>query len=267
MTVAGMITSGLGLLELQHISTPAGLSEIAAGSLWSNFPDITDLPVLLVPGVRCSWKNSDSVVYSDVMRGEETLCMGLRARDAFGSAGVVLNLGSHWKLINVDERGRIRASLTSLSGEMIQAAQTKTILSSSVDWNDGQKLSVEWVERGMREQQESSLPRAMFCVRLFELANEGSVSDRLSFLIGAFIAADLDVALKRDFIRPGTELLIAGNAEIGYAWQSVLKKHSIDSVVLTASETDQSFVSGLTVIVEAAKPWRSSATELIGVAT
>src|SRR6266550_938685 len=48
---AGMISSAEGLVELPHVPAPAGIRALAAGARWFEFPDITDLPILLVPGV------------------------------------------------------------------------------------------------------------------------------------------------------------------------------------------------------------------------
>src|SRR4029079_6114533 len=50
---AGMITSALGLMEIPHVTAPAGASELAAALRRCAFPDVTDLPVFLVPGLRC----------------------------------------------------------------------------------------------------------------------------------------------------------------------------------------------------------------------
>ena len=168
VAAAGMIGSPLGLVELQHLPAPAGMQEIAAGSRWFDFPEITDLPILLIPGVRCGpvKVSAHSLGSADVMRGEETLCAGLTKLGLIKLPGVVLNLGSHWKAIQLDREGRIQSSLTSLSGELIHAAQTQTVLASSVYGNRPRKISQEWLEAGMREQRQSGLSRALFCVRL-----------------------------------------------------------------------------------------------------
>src|SRR5205807_2260285 len=92
---------------------------------------ITPRPIFLVPGVRTGSLTGDAT-QADIMRGEETLCLGLLTMGKAVAGGVVLNLGSHWKAIRLDSDGRIAGSVTSLVGEMIYAAQTATILSNSV---------------------------------------------------------------------------------------------------------------------------------------
>src|SRR5215831_7300825 len=131
---AGMITSPLGLAEVPHVPTPAGLNELAAATRRYSFPEITDLPILLVPGARSGPRQCDheTVGTTDVMRGEETLCVGLNALGLLKPQSTLLNLGSHWKVIELDQDARIASSVTSMTGELIHAAQTQTILAGSV---------------------------------------------------------------------------------------------------------------------------------------
>src|ERR1700730_16781494 len=47
VVAAGMIGSPEGLLELPHVSAPAGIRELAAGARGFELPGITDLPIFL----------------------------------------------------------------------------------------------------------------------------------------------------------------------------------------------------------------------------
>ena len=152
------------------------------------------------------------------MRGEETLCLGL-ALGLVRPPATVLNLGSHWKAIRLDAQGRIQSSITSLSGELIHAAQTQTILASAVPKERPAFPDPEWCEAGMKEQRSAGLARALFCVRLLELQNAGTPEKRLSFLIGAFVAADLDALCRQGVFARGTEIVLTGSGAIANAWQ------------------------------------------------
>src|SRR6185436_15350643 len=101
---AGMISSALGLAEVAHIQAPADLSALAAATRCFQFAEIASLPFLLVPGVRTTLVSDgfESLDRDDVMRGEETLCIGLRMLGLVKAPGVVLHLGSHWKVIQID---------------------------------------------------------------------------------------------------------------------------------------------------------------------
>jgi len=251
IAAAGMIGSSLGLAEVPHVSAPAGLREIADASRWFHFPEITDLPFLVVPGV-CSGPSgiaSDSLADVDVMRGEETLCIGLTELGLVRPPAVVLNLGSHWKAIELAKDGRIQSSVTSLSGELIHASQIQTVLASSVSKERPAKISTRWMEEGMKEQRRSGLPRALFCVRLLELTGKGTAQDRFSFLVGAFVAADLDALVARGILVENISVVISGNEAIAETWREALHERSLPAKVLTADETEKAFLAGLRSIL------------------
>src|SRR5262249_20150270 len=147
---AGMITSPLGLAEVPHVPTPAGLKELAEATRQYSFPEITDLPILLIPGARSGPRQCDqeTVGTTDVMRGEETLLIGLSALGLLAPRSTLLNLGSHWKVIEFDERARIASSVTSMTGELIHTAQTQTVLASSVPQTQANLIYQTWLEAG-----------------------------------------------------------------------------------------------------------------------
>jgi 2-dehydro-3-deoxygalactonokinase len=183
------------------------------------------------------------------MRGEETLCAGLIRLDLIKLPSVVLNLGSHWKAIQLDEQGRVHFSVTSLSGELIHSAQTQTVLASSVSKDRPAQLAESWIQAGMSEQRRSGLSRALFCVRLLELSCEGTAEDRFSFLLGAFIATDLDALIARGMLGRDTEVSIVGTNDLAAAWRDVLARNSIRALVLTADEVERAFLAGLNGIL------------------
>jgi 2-dehydro-3-deoxygalactonokinase len=245
VAAAGMITSSLGLAEVPHVTVPAGAEELAANVRRYEFPDITHLPVLLVPGVRTGFPGVDltTVESADLMRGEETMCMGLVAMGLTTNPCTVLNLGSHWKVIGIDDGGRIINSITSLTGEMIHTTQTQTILASAVPHHRPQSLDPVWVEAGMREQRRSGLARAMFCVRLLEQGGRSTPEERLAFLIGAFIASDLDALLER--ITFNDSVIITGGGAIAKAWQDALEQSSLKVSVISNEELERALFMGL----------------------
>lgn len=242
---AGMITSSLGLADVPHVAAPAGIGELAAAAKTHHFPDVTDLPVLLVPGVRsgsmpCELATAGA---ADLMRGEETLCVGLSLLGLTAIPATILNLGSHWKAIQMDAAGRIAASITSLSGEMIHATQTQTILASAVPHGKPERFDFDWLAAGIDEQRQSGLARALFCVRLLEQSKQGSANDRLAFLAGAFIAADLDaLRMAGAFAHP---VALIGGGALAEAWQWALAQANIPSNLITGDESEHALFAGL----------------------
>lgn len=252
---AGMISSSLGLAEVPHLVAPAGLDELLAASQLRRFDDISDLPILLVPGVRCGPANPniEQIESVDVMRGEETLCAGLVALNLVSRPGVVLNLGSHWKAIQLDAEGRVSCSITSLSGELVHATQQHTILAGSVATSWPNRLSAEWVKSGMELARMSGLSRALFCARLLDLSQEGSPEDRLAFVVGAFIATDLDALRNRGALSSQHEVGIIGSKALSEAWRFALGKAGIPSAIIDSPTVENAFLTALRLILERAR--------------
>jgi len=265
VAAAGMISSPEGIVELLHVSAPAGTRELAAGARWFEFSEITDLPILLVPGVRSGTVavTPSTVADSDVMRGEETLCLGLKLLGLISPGSLVLSLGSHWKAIRLNAEGQIQSSITSLSGELISAAQTKTVLAGSVTSDWPEEFDHEWLAAGMMEQRRAGLSRALFSVRLMGLANEGTAADRFSFLVGAFVADYLDALMAQGIITTDTKVAISGNQATASAFQAMLSRLSVQAVVLTAAEIENGFLAGLGTVLSQAISMRSSEARAI----
>ena len=252
VAAAGMITSSLGLAEVPHLAAPAGIAELAAATRSHNFPDVTDLPVWLVPGVKSGQMPCElpTAAVADLMRGEETLCAGLVLTGLAKTPATVLNLGSHWKAIRLDAEGRIAASVTSLAGELVYAAQTQTILASAVPHERLTEVNFDWLEAGMRQQRQAGLSRALFCVRLLEQSKQGSAEDRLNFLIGAFIADDLDALSARGVL--SDSVVIVGSGALAEAWRYALTQAEIQSQIITGEQSERALLAGLCSITSIA---------------
>lgn len=244
---AGMITSPLGLAEVPHVAAPASVQDLIGNTQRHAFPQITDLPVFLVPGVRSGplQCNAETIGTADVMRGEETLCIGLTALGLLPPRSTLLNLGSHWKLIRLDEHARIAASSTSLSGELIHTTQTQTILASAVPPGKPEIVDEYWLQAGMREQRAAGVARALFCVRLLEQRSVASPEQRMAFLLGVYLAADLDAMLRQGFLQPGQPVVLTGGGAVAKAWQGALRALAIPATQLSEAEVERGFLTGL----------------------
>jgi len=245
VVAAGMITSALGLAEVPHVPAPASVEDLANGVRRSSFKDIADLPFWLFPGVRCGDLASEDLSQTDVMRGEETLCVGLLADERRKPPLTLLNLGSHWKLIQVDEAGRIARSRTTLTGELIHATQANTILTSGLPRVKLERLDDGWCEQGMKEMQRSGLARALFCVRLLEMQGRGTPEQRMSFLIGAYVAAERPALFQTGFLTAESPVLLAGADAVAAAWQRALTLAGIRARALAEGEIASAFLSGI----------------------
>jgi 2-keto-3-deoxy-galactonokinase len=163
----------------------------------------------------------------------------------------------------LNAEGQIQSSITSLSGELIRAAQTQTVLASSVSSDWPEEFDHEWLAAGMTQQRRSGLARALFCVRLMALANEGTAADRFSFLVGAFIAGDLDALIAQGIVTTNSKVAIGGNQATARACRKALAQSSIQAVVLTAEEIEKGFLAALGSVLSQAISARSTEARAI----
>ncbi len=252
VAAAGMITSELGLAEIPHVPAPATARELAAGALRMCFPELTPAPVWLFPGVRWTGPDLATVEETDLMRGEETLCVGLLVNGRARAPFALLHLGSHWKWIEVDAAGRIAHCRTTLSGELLHAICTRTVLSASLPAGPPAKLDPDWCERGMARARRSGLARALFAVRLLEVQGRADAAQRLAFVLGALVAAD-ETALARPLqLPPEAPVLLEGWSAAVQAWRHALAGTAHPIIELTEADRDASFLAGLHALVRQA---------------
>jgi len=245
VAAAGMITSPLGLAAVPHVPAPASVEDLARNARQMSFPDIADLPFCFFPGVRCGDMDSDDIAQADVMRGEETLCVGLSFDKLHNPPFALLNLGSHWKLIQVDETKRIARSRTTLTGELIHATQTNTVLASGLPGEKLDRLDDAWCAQGIMEMRRSGLARALFCVRLLEMQARGTPEQRMSFLIGAYVAAEQPALLQTGFLTAEAPVLLAGSGAITAAWQNALTAAKMPARTLAEEAIESAFLRGI----------------------
>jgi 2-keto-3-deoxy-galactonokinase len=92
-----------------------------------------------------------------------------------------------------------------------------------------------------------------------ELGGEGTAKERFSYLLGAFVASDLDVLARRGILTGDIQVTISGHEVIAEAWASALARMSISATVLTEEETEKAFLRGLRSILN-----RTIAAERMG---
>ncbi len=245
---AGMITSDQGLLEIPHVEAPADITELARHLHVENFSLAggDSLPLLFVPGVRSGFgvEGLAATFDTDLMRGEETLCLGLLEQERLTPGTLLLNLGSHWKLIWFDTQKRIAGSRTRLTGEMIHAIQAHTLLASSVPQQSPRMLHEDWVQLGYDQAARYGLSRALFCTRLLDLRGMGTGEQRLSFLYGSVIHGEMSylTALRNE--RP-VSLLLAGSPPLAKICAKYARQLGIPADILSEDNREQAYLLGL----------------------
>jgi 2-dehydro-3-deoxygalactonokinase len=258
---AGMITSPQGLVEVPHVQAPAGAADLARAVVCRTLADVSRLEIVLVPGVRTGGPRAsrETVGEGDVMRGEEVLALGLARQRRLSRGEVLLSLGSHWKTVHVDDRGRVAGSRSALSGELIESVRSHTILASALPPEWPATLPEDWVAAGFESGRRDGLPRALYAVRLLEQRVASEPEERLAFLVGATIAASTDTLVPPGAATPDG-VVLAGPSALTDAWGAVLRARGREPLVLFDEEASAAFRSGCKAVLDAVRPPRSAAT-------
>jgi 2-dehydro-3-deoxygalactonokinase len=249
---AGMITSAQGLVEVPHVEAPADASDLARGAASRVLPEVCPLRFVFVPGVRTGGAHAatgEAIGGGDVMRGEETLAVGLVRTGSLRPGGLLLSLGSHWKAVHVDAAGRVAGSISVLAGELIEAVRRHTILASSLPPAWPAQLPADWLAAGREEARRQGLPRAFYEVRLLDQRVACDPADRLAFLVGATVAASEATLLPSPAGTPA-QVVLAGPPALAGAWEAVVRDRGGTALVLTDDAKSAAFRAGCRAVLE-----------------
>jgi len=249
LVASGMIGSSLGLGHVPHLPAPAGVEDLARALRPLLAPGLGDRPVWVVPGVRNALLDDDDAGDGDVMRGEETTCVGAVALGLLTPGDAFFSVGSHWKRIAVDAAGRVAGGRTSMGGEIVEALRTATILEEAVPASWPETLPDGAVDEGIALAARAGLPRAAFEVRLRQLARQGAPVDRLGLLAGIVIGTDVE---RWPAPLAAGRLIVAGAAPMADAWHRVLVARGWPAVRLPLEAVERAQRTGLEAIAHRA---------------
>lgn len=252
VAAAGMITSSLGVADVPHVDAPAGAADLARAAIEWPGDGLVRRPMLLVPGVRTPGDGAPAS--GDVMRGEETLVIGLVADGLLAPGEVLLNAGSHWKMIAVDAAGRIAHSRTSLGGEVVHALKAATLLSASLPEGPLAAHEPGWLEAGAAAAVCEGLLRAFFGARLLDQQHAATAAQRHAWIAGACIADDLRGLALSGALERGARVAVSGPAAVAQAWAHLLARDGFAARVIDPPQMERGFVAGL-IAIAARRGW------------
>ena len=218
---SGMITCEFGLCNLPHIKTPAGIEELHATMYETTIEEISDIPFVFMRGVKTDNEDVDGF---DMMRGEETELMGLMHKK-YGKCIYVLP-GSHSKIINTDNEGRIVSFSTMLTGEMIASLSQYTILKDAVDLRVN-KTNGEYLLKGYEYAKTEGVNKALFKVRILKNNFNCSKEETYSFFMGIILCDEISNIIQTDV----ETVVIGGKEQIKKAIALILREKSDKNII------------------------------------
>ena len=249
----GMITSGLGLLEIPHIAAPASAADLRNGMKNAGFDEILPIEIEFIPGVRNfnGEINAANVSQMDMMRGEETETVGLVSLLKPSGAAVLILPGSHNKLINISADGKILGCKTSISGELLDAVTHHTILSGAVEGSfcTSEEYDCSYAIAGAKETIRNGLGRAAFAGRILSVTGGCPAGKVRSWLLGATLAQDVQTLNGFTAGNKETEICIAGKDPVKSALSDIFNEEGYKNITAVPEEiSSQMGIAGARLI-------------------
>ena len=217
MLYSGMIGSETGLYTVPHLSAPANAKRVADALVAVSIPQIADLPMLFVPGVRTEGAVSDI----DIMRGEETELFGIC--HAIGETNFVAVMpGSHTKIVRMEQNGTIAAFRTAMTGELIRATAEHTILRHALCGVFPRQLDLVYLEKGFAFCNAHGINQALFEVRILQKFAEQTPEQLYAFLCGVCLQGDIRPILETAGNAP---IYVGGSNPFRTAYTHLLRQH------------------------------------------
>lgn len=201
----GMITSELGICNLEHIKAPCGIAELASSLHHTVIPEISNLPFFFVRGVML---DGDTFETTDFMRGEETELFGLT--DCIETDCLYVLPGSHSKLILTDDKGRIVRFTTELTGELMSAVTSGTILNQNIDLTVDVEIDRKYLTMGYQYAKAHGLNAAFFKVRILNNVFGCTRPQIYGFFKGVALCPEIENIRKIG----AKKVIIAGKAQL-----------------------------------------------------
>lgn len=272
VVASGMITCEAGLLDVPHVLAPAGVAELARGTVRQRVPAVWPEPITFIPGVKClgdAYRGGQPVPLEeiedqDVMRGEEAETLGILHQLGLHGPVLLVLPGSHSKLLLVDGADRISASVTTVAGELASAVASSTLLARSLETGNLGELNGEAAAAGFDAARRNGLGRSLFLIRLLHLLAGTDVDERKSFLWGALVGTDV-LALEADArLGPlargeqgGVEMLVGGSDPLRTLFGTLLTRWAVDFPqvrvrILSSEVVEQASAVGAALVAVAA---------------
>lgn len=234
---SGMITSEIGLIEIPHIWTPAGIDELAKNVKVVKDPNIfpVDLPVIFIRGIKNRFPQN--ITYRDIrkvdfMRGEETQVAGLISHHKDLEYPVIMTtLTSHTKFIYINEDKKVAGCLTTISGQIYEAIMGMTSIGKSIkkpseDNSNQDYFNEEVINTAFNSVKKAGFLRTLMMPRFMEVLLETEWYERELFFNSTIASEDLRAVNDFDLLgfNKNSSYVLVGHKERSKLYSYLLKE-------------------------------------------
>ena len=224
---SGMITSALGLLEIEHLHVPVSLEKFSKNIKKIKF---FEFEIHLITGIKVEKKyfREEHLKSIDVIRGEEVEVFGILEEIKVEEPTLVILPGSHNKFIEVSD-GNIVDLLTTMSGEIYDVMTRYTILKTSVDEKFADKIEKKYLSLGNRAGRKYGINQGSFMLRGLDLSEKLTINEKSNYLLGLVLSEDISSLEKNGYLTKYKKIIIAGGNIIARGLFELLADMNLDN--------------------------------------
>lgn len=205
---SGMITSSLGLMEIEHLHIPVSVRKLAQNIKKIRF---FEFEINLITGVKVekNYFEKEKLKSIDVIRGEEVEVFGILEELNSKESMLIILPGSHNKFIEVSN-GAITNLLTTMSGEIYDVMTKNTILKASLKDNFAKKIEKKFLKLGNDIGRKYGINQGSFILRGLDLVESLTIDEKANFLLGLVLSGDIATLEKNNYLKRYRKIVIAG---------------------------------------------------------
>lgn len=224
---SGMITSALGLMEIEHLHVPVSLEKFSQNIKKVKF---FEFEINLITGIKVEkdYFQKENLKSVDVIRGEEVEVFGILDEINSSEPLLIILPGSHNKFIEVSN-GTIINLLTTMSGEIYDAMTRCTILRASVNDRFADKIDKKFLQLGNKIGRKYGLNQGSFVLRGLDLAEELTINEKANYLLGLVLSGDIASLEKNGYLEKYRKIIIAGGNIIAKGLYELLDELKLEN--------------------------------------
>ena len=207
----GAVTSNIGWLTTDYVSTPAHVSDVIKNMLTTDY----GLPCTFLSGTSIS---SGPHGYFDTVRGEDMQAFGWMALTGLTN-GILCTPGTHTKWLTI-QNGAITSILTGVTGESFEVLNSHSMLTRGADKASHKTPEFKRGLDTMNRTPRPALSHMLMSVRNLQLSGDIKAARSADYLSGLLTGEDCMAALD---ILPDAPIHIVGDGHAVERYANTLR--------------------------------------------
>lgn len=237
---SGTLASDVGIHTIPHVVAPAGVKESAAAAQLATIPEITQIPILFIPGVKTLPADDESdeekvIELLESMSGEECETYGIMSQLGLHGDFVITLPGSYNKAMEISPDGRIMSIRTGMCGEFIAAIAEHTLLRHSLPQPVIREILPEKLIQGYDYCATHGTSPTLIKARMVRLLRGWSEDEAANFFVGAILHDDISSAC--EICRSGKPVVVGGGNPLRHIFSLLLCHAGAENIIEIDDET------------------------------